>query len=191
VWKGRLVLLAFSLVMAAHALVVGRYLESTFFLAAFPWGWVALTALLDRLDMARAMGITMTGLLLLTSAILLLNITPFSQGDLVPLYSLGLFPSLIIWVCLPVFIRYLLSGHSSEGRGNDLPAEANSRYLPSTLGPVETHSSKPKAEELSRIVLGDSIESAMNENDQRTLTVEQVRQAVASIRSSTQHLGTQ
>jgi hypothetical protein len=182
--------LAFSLVMAVHALVVGRYLESTFFLAAFPWGWVALTALLDRLDMARAMGITMTGLLLLTSAILLLNITPFSQGDLVPLYSLGLFPSLIIWVCLPVFIRYLLSGHSAEGRDNDLPGESSSRYLPSTSGPVETHSPTPKAEEFSRIVLGDSIQSAINDNDHRALTVEQVRQAVASLRSSTQHLGT-
>lgn len=49
----------------------------------------------------------MIAILLVLSALLLLGASPHGQRELMPLYSLALFPSLVSWCCLLVLLRYI------------------------------------------------------------------------------------
>lgn len=94
-----------SLGMLLHALLVGRYLGSLYFLAAFSWSWVAVTAMRGNLASAQAMVQTMIALV---GASLFLSIAAASDiAKFMPLVSLALVPGLISWVCMLIYIRHI------------------------------------------------------------------------------------
>jgi hypothetical protein len=106
--KRYLFLIALSLCMAAHAVIIGRYLESVFFLTAFSWSWVGVTALRGNLAAARAMALTMIGLVLVASALLLSLGT--QQNGLVATFSLAIIPGVVAWISVLFYISHLASG---------------------------------------------------------------------------------
>jgi hypothetical protein len=96
-----------SAAMALHAAVVGGLLQSLFSLMVFFWGWVAVAALRNKLEAAQAMAVVMT-VLLLAVAGLSLQKGGGGQAE-VAYYTFALYPSLVSWVCVFFFIRFLIS----------------------------------------------------------------------------------
>lgn len=125
-------LLFFSLAMVVHAMAVGRYLGSLYFIVAFAWGWVAVAALRGRLDLAWDMGLTIMALLLLSLGAL--SYAAAGMQDFVALGSLVYFPAIISWACLLVYIRHLRNHDAREAGGgwDDVgPANAAAQFLKS------------------------------------------------------------
>lgn len=96
--------------MAVHALLVGRYLGSAFFITAFPCGWVAIAALRRDLAGARAMCFTM--LCLIPVYLLSAHLLAESGASLVALYSLAAGPALVCWLCLLALAAFIEQGES-------------------------------------------------------------------------------
>ena len=117
--RHRWVLFWVALAMSLHAFVVGRVLESTFFIAAFTWGWVAIAALRNSLEAAQAMVITMT--FLLVAAIVAAAMT-MEPGHLQAYYSLALIPAAVANICFFFYIRFLEQQGRSRYR-QPAPAE--------------------------------------------------------------------
>ena len=90
--------------MSLHAFVVGRVLESTFFIAAFTWGWVGIAALRNSLEAAQSMIITMT--FLLVAAIVSAAMT-MDTSHIGAYYSLALIPAAVANICFFFYIRFL------------------------------------------------------------------------------------
>lgn len=107
-----LLVVAVALCMAVHAVVIGRYLGSVFFLTAFAWAWVGLAALRGDLRAARTMVLTMIGMLLVSSALLL----SFGgqQDGLVAVFSLAILPGAVSWVSVLFYIIYLAAGPEED-----------------------------------------------------------------------------
>lgn len=102
--RHRWVLFWLAMTMSLHAFVVGRVLESTFFIAAFTWGWVGIAALRNSLEAAQSMIITMT--FLLVAAIVSAAMT-MDPGHLGAYYSLALIPAAVANICFFFYIRFL------------------------------------------------------------------------------------
>jgi hypothetical protein len=164
-----LILFLFASVMAAHALVIGRYLESSFFLTAFSWGWVGFAALVQRLDAARTMGMTMIVILIALPVLLVLGDSPHGQWEFMPLYSLALFPSLVSWGCLLVLIRFIIN-HSDDVGGMPLIPVAAAE-APGSASFLSTNPA-PAIFSVNQAMLVESAEMATNDNERRGLTVE-------------------
>lgn len=98
-------LTAVAAALGVYTLVVGCELQSVFFVTAFSWGFVAFAALFGRTEAAKAMAITMLGLLAVSAVVLI--VSPLGQGDISALLSLALFPSVVAWVCVYAYIRHL------------------------------------------------------------------------------------
>ena len=108
-----------SLGMAAHSLVVGKVLGSTFFMLVFFWGWVAAAAYRGRLDSARTMAITMV--FILVSITIGLAIRPMDFSNELAYYTFALYPALVSWICVFFYVRHLqqrdVSGLARATRG--------------------------------------------------------------------------
>jgi hypothetical protein len=79
-----------AVALAMHAFVVGGFVESFFFLVALPWACIAIIAYRGNLEIAPAIAAMAR-----------------PGTDLVPLYSLGLIPSIMSWVALSAYLRHL------------------------------------------------------------------------------------
>lgn len=113
-----------SLVMAAHALWVGHLLGSLYFIAAFPWGWVAVAAWRGRMQLAWDMALTFLTLLLLS--LLAISLTAGGLAKLAASGSLAYFPGVVSWACLLVYIHHLRNDEEQEtGDGWDDAAIAS------------------------------------------------------------------
>jgi len=101
-----------ALCMAVHAVVIGRYLESVFFLTAFAWVWVGLAALRGDLMSARTMALTMIGVLTVSSV---LSLSFGSRQDgLVAVFSLAILPGAVIWVSVLFYMVHLAAGPEED-----------------------------------------------------------------------------
>ncbi|WP_395688561.1 hypothetical protein [Aestuariivirga sp.] len=94
-----------AVALAMHAFVVGGFVESFFFLVALPWACIAIIAYRGNLEIAPAMASVMTVVLVGSSIGIAAMARPGT--DLVPLYSLGLIPSIMSWVALSAYLRHL------------------------------------------------------------------------------------
>lgn len=123
-------LFGISALLAVHAFVTGHVLESSFFIVAYCWGWVAVCAAAGRLEDVKAMGLTMLGLLALSAA--MLKFMPAGHHDLLPFFSLAFFPSVVTWACLLIYVRHVQHG---EGEG----AVHGNTLLPESTGNARRH----------------------------------------------------
>jgi hypothetical protein len=98
-------LIAVAGALGVYTLVVGYEMPSIIFVTAFSWGFVAFAALFGRIEAAKTMAITMLGLLTLSAIVLIAS--PLGRDDMTALLSLALFPSLVAWACVYVYIRHL------------------------------------------------------------------------------------
>ena len=105
--------------MAVHALVIGRYLESVFFLTAFPWAWVGLVVFRSDIKSAQTMALTMIGVMLVSTMLLLAGETGGHART--ALLSLAIVPSTISWICLVLYINH--SSSASHDHGPEIDAE--------------------------------------------------------------------
>ena len=104
-----------AVAMAAHSAVVGRFLESSFFMLLFFWGWVAAAAYRGRLESARSMAITM--MLILAAVAVALALRPAGFQDGLAYYTFALYPALVSWACVYAYVRHLMQ---KDGQGNTL-----------------------------------------------------------------------
>ena len=91
--------------MAAHSLVVGRLLGSSFFILVFFWGWVAAAAYRRELQAAQAMVIPMIFILVTTAVAMALLPSHFPHD--IGYLTFALYPALVSWVCVFFYIRHL------------------------------------------------------------------------------------
>lgn len=117
--RHRWVLFCLAMVMSFHAFVVGRVLESTFFIAAFTWGWVAIAALRGSLEAAQSMIITMTFMIVVAIVAAAMTMDP---GHLRAYFSLALIPAAVANVCFFFYIRFL-EQHDHPRYRHTAPAE--------------------------------------------------------------------
>jgi Ca2+/Na+ antiporter len=95
-----------AIAMAAHSAIVGRLLGSSFFMLLFFWGWVAAAAYRGHLESAKSMAITMVVILVGTSVALALR--PGEFRNELAYYTFALYPALVSWICVYVYVRHLL-----------------------------------------------------------------------------------
>lgn len=98
-------LIALAVTLSVYTLIIGYALPSAFFVTAFCWGFVAFAALFGRIEEAKTMAITMLGALTLSAIVLIAS--PPGRNDMTAFLSLALFPSLVAWACVYVYIRHL------------------------------------------------------------------------------------
>jgi hypothetical protein len=98
-------LIAVAAALGVYTLVVGYEMPSIIFVTAFCWGFVAFAALFGRIEAAKTMAITMLGLLTLSAITLIAS--PLGRDDMTALLSLALFPSVVAWTCVYVYIRHI------------------------------------------------------------------------------------
>ena len=96
--------------LSVHALLVGRLLESSFFVMLFFWGFVAFAALKGALEAAQTMSVVMILLLGGVTAATHLGGTP--APDLA-YTTFALYPALVSWVSVFFYILYLRHRDSS------------------------------------------------------------------------------
>lgn len=111
--------------MAAHSLVVGRLLGSSFFMLAFFWGWIAVTAWRGRLAAAQSMAAAMVAILAITAAGMAIMGSDLSRG--IGYYAFALYPALVSWICVLVYIRHL---HAKDVRRPPADGRIASRRHP-------------------------------------------------------------
>lgn len=95
-----------SAAMMLHAAAVGRYLESVFFIIAFCWAWVAVTAYRSKLQSAQSMVLTM--LVMLVLIVLPLALLRLDKASLMAHLCLAIVPGIISWACMFVYIRHII-----------------------------------------------------------------------------------
>lgn len=109
-----LLLVAMSLLLTIHGLVVSRSIPSSLFLiASCSWLWVGVTALIDRLEAARTMATTM--IVMLLAIALIAKTTSLVEGNMMAFYLLAMFPSLTAWICVYIYIRHLQGAREANG----------------------------------------------------------------------------
>lgn len=90
--------------LAAHAFIVGRQLESAFFIMMFFWGFIAVSALRGSLEIAQAMAVVMIVVLgVMAAAPVLGHAAPPSLAYT----TFALYPALVSWISVFFYIRYL------------------------------------------------------------------------------------
>ena len=117
--RHRWVLFSLAAVMALHAFIVGRVLESTFFIAAFTWGWVAIATLRSSLEAAQSMIITMTFMIVIAIVAAAMTMDP---DHLRAYFSLALIPTAVANICFFFYIRFL-EQHGRQRYRHTAPAE--------------------------------------------------------------------
>lgn len=102
--------------LSVHAVLVGRQLESSFFLMLFFWGFVAFCALRGRLEAAQTMAVVMVMLLGGVTAAGLFGGTPEPS---LAYSTLALYPALVSWLSVLFYIRYLRHRDGGAPSGNE------------------------------------------------------------------------
>lgn len=184
-----------SAAMALHAAIAGRYLESVFFLIAFCWAWVAVTALRDRLQSAQSMVLTMLGLLVLI--VLPVTVLRLSGQSLVAHMSLAVMPSIIAWACMLLYLRHVKLQEESGADINRVEAEEWLADLPAiTASEAKSEAASFAMPALSSAVAPSAPVVALpvhppqpiadNDSlpDAADLTVERVAEIIASLRGA-------
>lgn len=90
--------------LSLHAFVVGKQLESTFFLMVFFWGFVAISAFRGSLETAQSMAVVMIMIMGGMAGASLLGITPKPS---LAYTTFALYPALVSWVSVFFYIRFL------------------------------------------------------------------------------------
>ena len=90
--------------LSVHALIVGRQLESSYFLMLFFWSFVAFSALKGSLETAQSMAVVMV---LLLAAIVIATLLGRIPAPSLAYTTFALYPSLVSWVSVLFYIRYL------------------------------------------------------------------------------------
>jgi hypothetical protein len=99
--------------LAAHAFVVGRQLESSFFMMMFFWGFVAFSALRGSLEIAQSMAVVMVVVLGAMAA------APMLGGTAPPSLAyttFALYPAIVSWISVFFYIRHLRRRDIALGR---------------------------------------------------------------------------
>ena len=120
-----LVLFWIAMAMAAHSVVFGRFLGSSFFMLLFLWGWVAAAAYRGRLESARSMAITMV--VILVGATVVLALRPAEFQNELAYYTFALYPALVSWICVYFYVRHLMQ---KDDRGAPLRHPAGPQRRP-------------------------------------------------------------
>lgn len=101
--------------LSVHAVLVGRQLESSFFIMLFFWGFVAFSALRGRLEAAQTMAVVMVLLLGGVMATTLFGGTPAPS---LAYSTFALYPALVSWISVLFYIRYLRHRDGGESSPN-------------------------------------------------------------------------
>ena len=96
--------------LSLHAFVVGRQLESNFFIMMFFWGFIAISALRGALEAAQSMAVVMVMILGGLAGASLLGLTPSPS---LAYTAFAFYPALVSWICVFFYIRYLR--HRDDG----------------------------------------------------------------------------
>jgi Ca2+/Na+ antiporter len=109
-----------AMAMAAHSVIVGRFLGSSFFMLLFFWGWVAAAAYRGKLESARAMAITMLVILVGVTVALAFRSSAFENE--LAFYAFALYPAVVSWFCVYFYVRHLMrrqdeGTHTSAAQG--------------------------------------------------------------------------
>ena len=97
--------------LSVHALLVGRHLESSFFVMFFFWGFVAFSAVRGTLEAAQTMAVVMVMLLGgVTTAIQLGKMSTPSLAY----NTIALYPAMVSWISVFFYIRYLRQRDGGE-----------------------------------------------------------------------------
>ena len=99
--------------LSAHAFVVGRQLESSFFMMMFFWGFVAFSALRGSLEIAQSMAVVMVVVLIGMAALPVLGGT---SPPSLAYTTFALYPALVSWISVFFYIRYLRRRDGALGR---------------------------------------------------------------------------
>jgi hypothetical protein len=90
--------------LSVHAFVVGRQLESSFFIMMFFWGFVAICAFRDALQAAQSMAIVMV---ILLGALTIATFTGGTSPPSLAYTTFALYPAIVSWISVLFYIRYL------------------------------------------------------------------------------------
>lgn len=90
--------------LSVHAVLVGRQLESSFFVMLFFWGFVAFAALRGMLEAAQSMTVVM---ILLLGALTIATLTGRTESPSLAYTTFALYPALVSWISVFFYIRYL------------------------------------------------------------------------------------
>ena len=90
--------------LAVHAFVVGMQLESSFFIILFFWGFVAISAVRGSLEIAQSMAVLM---IILFSVIAAATLLGHAEKPSLAYTTFALYPALVSWVTVLLYIRYL------------------------------------------------------------------------------------
>lgn len=97
--------------LSLHAFVVGKQLESSFFIMMFFWGFVAISAFRGSLETAQSMAVVMVMILGGLTGATLFGLTPKPS---LAYTAFALYPALVSWISVFFYIRYLR--HRDSGR---------------------------------------------------------------------------
>lgn len=100
--------------LSIHALLVGRHLESSFFVMFFFWGFVAFSALRGTLEAAQTMAVVMVMLLGVVIAATQLGKT---EAPSLAYNTIALYPAVVSWISVFFYIRYLRQRDGGDAHG--------------------------------------------------------------------------
>jgi hypothetical protein len=103
--------------LSVHAVLVGRQLESSFFVMLFFWGFVAFSALRGSLEAAQSMAVVMV---LLLGALAAATLTGGAEAPSLAYATFALYPALVSWISVFFYIRHLR--HAGTGEPERRPA---------------------------------------------------------------------
>ncbi len=184
-----------SAAMAVHAAVVGRYLESVFFIIAFCWAWVGVTAFRDRLQSAQSMTLTMMAMLLLI--VLPVALLRLDAENLVAHLSLAIVPGIVSWACMFLYVRHVSEQDLDDGQNtlasagrdwDETMTAALAEFSPdppplqAASAPQSAIVSKPPAN--SNIEARRGAEPRLTPAPQEELSLARVTEIVASLRQT-------
>lgn len=179
-----------SVAMALHAVAAGRYLESLFFLVAFCWAWVAVTALRGSLQSAQSMVLTMLGLLILI--VLPVSALRLTHHSLVAHMSLAIVPGIVSWACMFLYIRHETlkeqnGGDAMSAEADDwmtVPPAATKAQPPALAMPLLSETVMPSAPVIALpLQEAHAPSEEIGAADTADLTIERVAEILATLRS--------
>ena len=90
--------------LSVHAFVVGKQLESSFFIMLFFWGFVAICALRGALQAAQSMAIVM---IILLGTLTIATLTGSAAPPSLAYTTFALYPAIVSWLSVLFYILYL------------------------------------------------------------------------------------
>jgi len=100
--------------LSVHALLVGRQLESSFFVMFFFWGFVAFSAARGTLEDAQTMAVVMV---ILLGAVIAATLLGKTETPSLAYNSFALYPAAVSWISVFFYIRYLRQRDGGELHG--------------------------------------------------------------------------